>query len=904
MSGVFVGREAELARIGRVLDTRSGAAVIVGDPGSGKSRLVEEAVKGIAQIAVFRVVGYEPERLVPLAAASDVLRALVPDLAFGDPDPRGFEPIRLFEAAHRAAVELGPALLVVDDVQWTDDLSLAFVHYLLRASASAGDLRLLTAGRPAVRTHRLVNDVVRLLGPEQVVEVALAGLERTDGIRLAISLDTRLDEAQAGEIWERGAGLPFWIEALARTGGEPVDAGRLLTSRLRDAGPDASDLLALLAVVARPLPEEDGASLLGWPAERVESAADELVAHGIASRVRGSVGLAHDLLRAAATDGLPPARSRALHSKVARWLGDAAHGDVATLREALEHRSAAGESSADLAHALASSPQRRRLGRDGLLVLKTIADEPGSSEGLRTLVAELASELGEHALALERWFDLAGQVRDVDRRSTALLQASKGAFELGPLLPGRARELLEAAAAGTQSEEIAVRVRAHEARVLLWLEHRTADGAAVAREAVEWSERLGSGAGAQRARLESLRAAYEAAMQEDRGEEMLRLADRLLAQSDSDGSRVDALISRGLAQRFARPVLEAVASFRSAADLAARRILPTQAVDAGFWLAQSLHDQGSVKEAERIAGEAQELAARVGDVSRVRAHVRRVADAVALTRGRREEGLAGLAADAEAESDPHYRIGSRQAAAQFLARADGREAATEIVSLLELARADAAASGCPRCSNELQLATVEALARIGRVGEAEAELAQVRPSASADPLPALWRLQADALLEVARGSDGAVRLLEEAQAAAAGIGRGLDELWLGIDLGRALAGIDRRRGAAELRAVAAGADELGAVTLREVAEQELRRLGVRTWRRGRSRVEDGSLSEREREIAELVATGASNPEIAQALFLSRKTVERHVSNVLAKHGVRNRAELAALLAREGEGAPR
>jgi DNA-binding NarL/FixJ family response regulator len=55
------------------------------------------------------------------------------------------------------------------------------------------------------------------------------------------------------------------------------------------------------------------------------------------------------------------------------------------------------------------------------------------------------------------------------------------------------------------------------------------------------------------------------------------------------------------------------------------------------------------------------------------------------------------------------------------------------------------------------------------------------------------------------------------------------------------------------------------------------------------------LSERERQIAELVAAGASNPEIAQALFLSRKTVERHVSNVLAKLGARNRVELTGLL---------
>ena len=104
--------------------------------------------------------------------------------------------------------------------------------------------------------------------------------------------------------------------------------------------------------------------------------------------------------------------------------------------------------------------------------------------------------------------------------------------------------------------------------------------------------------------------------------------------------------------------------------------------------------------------------------------------------------------------------------------------------------------------------------------------------------------------------------------------------------------------AKELRAAGSAAETMGAITEQRLAEQRLRSLGVRTWRRGAATSGStrlSALSTREREIALLVSGGATNPEIATAVFLSRKTVERHVSNILAKLGLRNRAELAALM---------
>ena len=101
-----------------------------------------------------------------------------------------------------------------------------------------------------------------------------------------------------------------------------------------------------------------------------------------------------------------------------------------------------------------------------------------------------------------------------------------------------------------------------------------------------------------------------------------------------------------------------------------------------------------------------------------------------------------------------------------------------------------------------------------------------------------------------------------------------------------------------MRASAEQLTACGATRFADAATRELRRLGESIPRGGRSRgsaTGTTELSAREQEIAELVAEGQKNREIAAALFLSEKTIEKHLSKIYSKLGVSGRAAVGAKL---------
>lgn len=922
----FVGRAAELGALTGLVararrESRPAVALITGEPGSGKSHLVRELVRRLDPRRTVEVSGLEPTQTIPLAALAPLIRrlAVVPEhgprleaLVFGSSGPIHAGALQAFESAHRAQVAFGPLVLAVDDLQWVDGQSLGLVHYLVTAAETVGGaFVVIAAARPSPAAAEFAATIARRAGSDRTVTLELGPLDVEDGLALATAIAPTIDRPTAEALWRRAAGSPFWLEVLLRAHatGRPGD---LLDERLRSLSGDGAALVGALAVAARPLGVAESARLLDWPPEQVAQAVRELEARGLALTAGlGSVRLAHDLIRETVERQIPEAERRRLHAGLARAIEAAAGDDLQLLAEALDHRIAAGLPATDLAKRVAASPRRRLIDRSAMERLSGVADSlpPGSPERLPLLrsLARLAGELGLHETAMRHWGEVAAAAPDPVTRQGADIEAARASYLLGDAEESRAH--LARARTVPADPLTAVILDALEADRALWLEHDSVAGALAAERALAGATALVAAAGgpaglteeARLAVLSALDAAADASLQQDRCDEAIRLAETAveIAEPLGDEVRLATTLRAAFELRALGRTREALERYRSAWEAARRLVLPTVIVEAGRALARILRDTGRLDEARAVALETVELESRLGAIAPRWGTSLPVLHSIELSLGR-PGALARLSEDAERDTDPHFAVGLHQLIAAALARREGESRAEEVERELGAARAASSRAGCPRCARELTVVSAELLARIGRPEEARRALAAWEASAVGPSyaMRELWGARARTAIALAEGGAPVDELVELARGFE-GLDLAEDTAWAYLDLGLALGRLGRRAEALDAYGRAAAiAERIGASGLAGLARRRLRSLGVRAWRRGPGGAARGplrDLSGREREVATLVATGASNQEIADALAVSPKTVERHLTNILAKVGARNRTELAGLV---------
>jgi DNA-binding SARP family transcriptional activator len=408
----LIGREAEIARLGELLvaarQGRGGLVLVRGEAGVGKSRLLMElAARAALGGPVLIGRSYETQQALPFGPWVDALRGgrvtratvpsaldpvwrgelarLLPELGHpAPPAPPGPEQsVRLFEAvAHllEALAALEPLLLILEDLQWADEMSVRLLGFLARRLAGAPALLVATLREEDLDDAPLVCGLVDDLARDgRVTLLPIAPLSREGTADLVRALGRRgSDAAQverlAARIWTASGGHPFTVVEMMRTRPQdwtPVADGdlalpegvhALVARRLARLSPRAQDALAVAAAIGRAFEFE----LLGRAADLTPREAAESIEELVRRRVLQGVGerfeFTHDRIRAVVYGGLIEPRRVALHAAVADSL-EALYADrLDEVREPLAfHHARAGQTERAIHHLLQVADQAARV---------------------------------------------------------------------------------------------------------------------------------------------------------------------------------------------------------------------------------------------------------------------------------------------------------------------------------------------------------------------------------------------------------------------------------------------------------------------------------------------------------------------------------------------------------------
>ncbi|SDT66714.1 AAA family ATPase [Actinoplanes derwentensis] len=370
----LLGRDAEVAQLRRVLDdTAAGAGgwhTLTGPPGIGKSRLLR-AVIGLAterQITVAVREAFHLDQAAPLVTLAGALRDCAPATeAFGwlaHREPERSDPfgtLQRLRASLEEAARQRPLLIVIDDAQWMDELSALAIRELIPALESS-PVRWLLSHRPPSADdrdrpgHQLIQRLSRDGGPP----IRLGVLSEPDIARLSADLvGARVDNTVVALAASCG-GNPLRTEqllkALLATGQLVVADG--IGSVLGDDLPPsfieavrevvdtrtgrAGGLLRAVSVFGRPFGADEAARLTGQPIGEVYPLISESMADFLIEDHLGRLSFAHDSVRLAVYSMVPRLMREQLHAEAAAITSDSGRPAL----EIAEHQLKSGRAGA------------------------------------------------------------------------------------------------------------------------------------------------------------------------------------------------------------------------------------------------------------------------------------------------------------------------------------------------------------------------------------------------------------------------------------------------------------------------------------------------------------------------------------------------------------------------------
>jgi tetratricopeptide (TPR) repeat protein len=402
----LVGRERHLAELSRLVDGvkvgRGNLVVLSGEAGAGKTRLAEEAaaLATDAGIEVAWATGWG-DAAAPLSTWSDLVAVVdpkrLPDtsrvLRASEVDPEAARSVfvRSLVAQLREAAGSRPVLLVVDDVQWCDPLSLHAIERLVASIRSwpVGVLVTLREdGTPALARFAALTRVGRHLVVPPLTEAELGMLAMTlTGKQLPAAAIARLHDRSAGNaLFARELLLartsPESIDGPGPLSGARSNAVSMFADRLSAVSPECHDRLQVASVIGRRFRLDVLAETLGTSTESTLALLGEAyTARLVHESGIGAWEFAHPLIAEACYDGAGLPRRIRLHR------------DVGEALERLRSRGIA-ISSAELAHhfanaAAAGVPEKavQYAAAAGRETMETLGYEDAAKEYMRALAA-------------------------------------------------------------------------------------------------------------------------------------------------------------------------------------------------------------------------------------------------------------------------------------------------------------------------------------------------------------------------------------------------------------------------------------------------------------------------------------------------------------------------------------